>query len=229
MYLSTFVCLANSRKRPSGRCIAGKEQATGAWIRPVSARANKEISEEERRYENGARASVLDIVTVPLFSASPAGHQTENHTIDAGYYWTKQGRANWGTVLGLVDPYDPNFWLPVESTIHGLNDKIGILIAGRMNSSLKLIQPVGLQIKVYFEPGFNGAPSRKRVRAMFQYNNVKYSLIVSDPIVEEQYLAKTEGSYPIETAVICVSHTELWDNGYASRLVATVITPDRCN
>ncbi len=85
MYQYKIVCLANSRKPPSGRCIAGKlwdAGKAGVWLRPVSARASHEVSEAERRYPDGHLARLLDIVTVPLIQAKPFHFQHENHVLD---------------------------------------------------------------------------------------------------------------------------------------------------
>jgi len=93
----TIVCLANSRKY-SGRCIAGKEilaDGYGPWIRPVSVRQYGEISEEERRYENGVSAKLLDILRVPLIGAAPQLYQSENYLIDSEYYRVKKGAIAW--------------------------------------------------------------------------------------------------------------------------------------
>lgn len=150
MYQRTIICLANSRKPPSGRCIAGKELGgarAGQWLRPVSARPSREVSEEERRYETGEKAQLLDIVTVPLNSHSPLGHQTENHILAEDYYWTKVGTATWNQVSALIDPFDASFWIQAESTYHGRNDKVSELVAAGIGGSLKLIVPTNLKLQ----------------------------------------------------------------------------------
>lgn len=230
MYERTIICLANSRKPPSGRCIAGKElegPRAGQWVRPVSSRPTREVSEEERRYETGSKAKLLDIVSVPLGQHSPVGHQTENHVLEDDYYWTKEGTATWAQVRALIDPYDSSFWIPAEHTRYGLNDKVSELVATGIQSSLKLIVPKDLQIQVLSEEGFEGRPPRKRVRAHFDYHHQTYKLSVTDPEMEDIYLPKPVGYYPVQTAILCISLAEPW-NGYAFRLVASVITPEQC-
>lgn len=229
MYQRTIICLANSRKPPSGRCIAGKELGgahEGQWLRPVSARQSREVSEEERRYETSEKAQLLDIVTVPLNSHSPLGHQTENHILAEDYYWAKVGTATLDQVNAQIDSYDAHFWVQAESTYHGLNDKVSEQVAAGITSSLKLIATTNLQIRVLMEEGFEGRPSRKRVRAEFGYHNQTYRLSITDPEIEDHYLKQAEGAYPVGNATLCISLVEPW-NGYAFRVVASVITPDR--
>ena len=68
-------------------------------MRPVSTRPTHEISEEERRYEDGRDPQLLDIVFVPCESHQPLPHQRENHVIDPGYYWAPQGTWHGKTFL----------------------------------------------------------------------------------------------------------------------------------
>lgn len=231
MYEKTILCLAVSRKPPSGRCVAGKECAEariGEWIRPVSAREGKEVSEEERRYEDGSRAQLLDIITVPLERSEPVDHQRENHVLAEDYYWTKEGRASWAQVRGCLDAYDASFWMPAQSTFNGLNDKISEDDAGQVPSSLKLILVPQLEISVRHEAGYQGRPGRRRVRGSFQYQRSQYILSVTDPEIEEEYLRQGLGDYRISDAALCISLSEPI-YGYAFRLIASVITEERCD
>lgn len=231
MYEKTILCLANSRKRPSGRCIAGKiysnEITTADWIRPISARVSHEVSEEERRYESGTKARLLDIVSVPLQQASPNRYQVENHILDDHYYWVKKGIANWAQVKAAVDRYDAKFWINSLSTYHGLNDKISLGVADIIGSSLKLILVSDLIIGVNKECGYEGNSARRRVRAKFTHWNTRYRMSITDPEIEEKFLIQGDGEYSIGEAVLCISLTEVW-NGFVFRVVASVITPKRC-
>jgi hypothetical protein len=99
--IKTLVCLANSRKL-SGRCVAGiVDGGHEEWIRPVSARPNREVSEYERQYEDGSDPRVLDIVSVPLLQPQPYSYQSENWLLDPDYYWKKIGRVGWDKLLTL--------------------------------------------------------------------------------------------------------------------------------
>lgn len=230
MYLKTIICLANSRKPPSGRCIAGKEldgNKVGKWLRPVSARPGHEVSEEERRYENGVKAQLLDIVSVPLIQPTPFDHQIENHVLDENFYWKKTGTANWNQVVACVDAFDPAFWGNSQSTYHGQNDKVSEANVLRAGSSLKLIRVSDLELVVHIEDGYQGAPGRRRVRGRFTLNRVPYLMSITDPEIEEDYLGRHDGKYSIGEAALCVSLVEVW-NGFAFRVIASIITPQRC-
>lgn len=228
MYERTIICLAKSRKT-DGLCIAGKEldgERAGQWVRPVSSRSDGEVTEEECQYETGDSAQLLDIVTVQLNMHAPLRHQTENHVFAEDYFWVKDGSATQNQVSALIDPFDANFWVNANSTRYGINDKVPENVATGINSSLKLVTPTNLQMHVAMEAGYQGSPSRKRVRAQFEYHNQTYKLSVTDVEIENHYLTHAVGIYPIVNATLCISLVEPW-NGYAFRVVASVITPDR--
>lgn len=224
-YSKRIVCFANSRK-PGGRCIAGREYAAGAvggWVRPVSARTSAEISLDERRYENGQQPQVLDIITIPMLAHVPRGHQTENHLIDARYYWERTGVLDWDEVPQFVDA-PPSLWSNGDSTYNGLNDRVDQNVAVTLPNSLFLVEPHHLRIQVQMEGGVF-APSKRRVRAEFRYNGDNYNFIVTDPVAEQAFLAHGDGVYAQEHAYLCVSLTEPYDgDGRCHKLVAAVIT-----
>lgn len=218
-----IVCLANSRK-PNGRCVAGREWTGGRpghWIRPVSARPGQEVSEEERRYEDGSDPRVLDIIDVPLLEPRPQNHQKENWLLDPDSYWVKAGVISWNELTGFCDVSGP-LWINGDSTYAGLNDRIPFAQAAALESSLKLIHVDRLQIKV-FRPGAAFGNPKRRVQARFSFGGIDYCLWVTDPIVERQYLARPDGEHVMGEAYLTISLGEKHTDGYCYKLVATVI------
>ena len=210
-----MVCLANSRKW-SGRCIAGKIMTSKKWIRPISSRVSEEISEEERRYENGKMPRLLDIIRIPVISHQATMHQTENYIIDNEYYWEKIETLLDGLKTMLDTPTD--LWgTTTPNSYNGKHDRVPE--NNEYRNSLYLIKPTSLNIIVRKE--FN---AKRKVRAEFSYKNIIYNFTITDPIIERQYLAKADNTFnlPIENRYLCVS-LGLPFNSYCYKLVASII------
>ena len=127
-YTKTIVCLANSWKR-SGRCVAGREitpEGFGGWIRPVSARPDGELNDDEQRCTGGTDAALLDVVEIPLFRPQPDDYQRENHLIDPALRWTKRGVVTWSDLQAAVEDPDGPLWPNGHSSSHGLNDQVPV-------------------------------------------------------------------------------------------------------
>ncbi|WP_316235311.1 MULTISPECIES: dual OB domain-containing protein [unclassified Bradyrhizobium] len=226
-YTKTILCLANSR-RPGGKCVAGKEFEngnTGVWIRPVNTPNDNAISDADAQYKDGTSADLLDIVLVSMSDAVPSHHQTENHQIDAGFYWTKKGRATWEQIVSATDSVTGPLWSDGDSSFHGKNDKVAEAIANGLTNSLLLVEPSSLALVVAQESKWGGGFERK-VRAHFTLNSTEYNFVVTDPWIETEYFAKPDGSYPVNGSRLCVSLSKVI-NGSAIKLVAAVVTPDR--
>jgi hypothetical protein len=226
-YRKQILCLANSR-RPGGRCVAGKELAgdkIGHWVRPVNARNNDAITESDLQDKDGSSSDVLDIVSVPFIQAMPTGHQQENHNINPNFYWLRQGRATWDQIVAATDNVQGPLWVNGDHSYHGMNDKVSQQLASQLKSSLFLIEPKKLSLIVAEESQYGGG-SRRRVRAALKFDGVDYNFVVTDPWIETKYFAGKDGTYPISVCRVCVSLAEVVGDS-ATKLVASVITPDR--
>jgi hypothetical protein len=225
-YTKTIVCLANSRKPPAGRCVAGREVTKtgfGNWVRAVSARATHEVSLLERRCCDGRDPRVLDVLAIAMKNPQPHAYQQENHVIDASQRWVKQGIVAWSELQSAVeDPRGP-LWINGHSSHHGCNDRVPEACLAGLARSLYLVRPEGLALVVAPERGELGLP-RRRVRARFSLCDQAYRLVVTDPRIEFEYLAQDDGETPVDQALLCVSLSELY-HGNAYKLAATVITP----
>jgi hypothetical protein len=222
-YSKRIICLANSRK-PSGKCVAGKEivdAKAGPWIRPVSSRSTHEISLAEQRYPNGSYPQLLDIADVTFLAPSPSAHQTENHRIDSRVRWEQKGRLAFEDLPSLLDN-PPTLWKNGESTKAGLNDRVSTSSASKLTSSLVLIALEKLTLRVSTDGAFFGRP-RKRVRAEFCYKGIWYVLLATDPAIEAIYRAKPDGDYDLAECYLCVSLAEAHTDNYCYKVVAAII------
>lgn len=222
-HTKSFMCLANSRKL-SGRCVAGvvtDGSNIGSWVRPISARPTHEISEEERRYADGTTPKLLDVISVEFTASQPYGHQTENELIDPNYYWAKVGGATWDQAAALATN-PTTLWGNGDSSYSGENDRITANVAANQTNSLVLIRVPRVEIRVRAEGAAFGN-NKKRVRATFIHRDRRYSLILTDPIIEDEHLRKGEGHFTIEVeSLLCISLAEVYE-GYAYKLVAALI------
>jgi hypothetical protein len=226
--LKTIVCLANSRKH-NGRCIAGIEivdRRPEAWVRPVSSRAGAEVSEDERRYEDGSDPRVLDIVEIPLLDAVPDGYQVENWTLDPDRYWVKKGQVAWADLARLEDEVGPLWPHSAPSTYYGMNDRVTVEDADGFDYSLRLIRVDDLVLRV-FAPGSAFGNPKRRVQGGFTYLGVEYRVWVTDPATEREYLAKDDGEHGLGECYLTISLGERSDDGYCYKLIAAVIGQQR--
>ena len=228
-YFKKIVCFANSRKT-SGRCIAGKEwheSGAGEWVRPISGRPTHEVSEEERRYKNGGDPQPLDIIRVPCDRHDPVSHQHENHIIDSSYYWSKEGRLAWKDIHDWVD-HPTSLWGMGEGSYAGLNNRLAV--GHEDGISLYLVAVARIQLIV--GPKSPQYSSKRSVQCEFAYNNITYRLDVTDPVIERNYLAQTDGYYEIMQPVLCVSLGDPYQavgatQSYFYKLIAAVLYEER--
>jgi hypothetical protein len=229
MAIKRIVCLANSKKL-SGRCVAGREVGSGGgnWIRPVSARPSEEVSENERQYEDGSDPRVLDIIEIPLVRAAPHACQTENWLIDPERYWRRIRRIGWDELQNFVET-PTTLWVNGESTYRGENDELLQAVADAQTRSLYLIGVEQIELRVFAPSAAFGNPKR-RVQTSFTFRGAGYSLWVTDPVVERDYLARPDGRYRLGACCLTISLGEPFrkSDGQSCRykLVAAIIRRD---
>ena len=219
-----IVCLANSRK-VLGRCIAGKRTSDSTWCRPISDRQGHELSEFDRRYEDGRTAGVLDIIEIPCLEPRPHDHQSENVLIDDRYYWTWHGCAAWDEVCALVD-HDTDLWANGFSTVYNRNDRVPAALLPSFSGSLRLIELD--EVILHTGPKAAEYGNMKRVvRVHFEYRGDEYRMNLSDPLAERHFLARGDGDYSLKSVVACISLAEVHTDGYAYKVMASIIRPER--
>lgn len=187
----------------------------------MSARENSELSEEERRFQDGSDPRVLDIISIPLLELKPHAFQVENHLIDANYYWTLERRATLDQTRATVDRTGQPLWNNLSSSYNGTHDRVEVAAVSPADGSLRLIEIDDLTINVVMEGAeFNNG--KRKVRGRFTHAGVQHYLSITDPIIERHYLAGKDGAFPVGRAILCISLGEPYQ-GYVYKLIAAVI------
>ncbi|NEJ82471.1 hypothetical protein GR268_38675 [Rhizobium leguminosarum] len=206
----------------AGKIFEGPQK--GAWIRPVSERSTAELSELDRRFENGEHPSVGDIIRVPMKAASPHKYQTENHQIDDKFYWRRIAPSDPTKLAQWIDKKSGPLWENHSSSTSGLNDRVdegrAAASVAAFGGSLCLLQVNDLGIHVAVEgAAFNNA--KRKVRGDFSYDGHRYRMAITDPKIEAEYLAKGDGEYHIGKSLVCISLGDEY-KGHAYKLIASV-------
>ena len=219
--IEDVICLANSRKH-AGRCIAGKRVSNGSWIRPIGSGQGHEITEVDRRYQNGESAQVFDVIAIPCVEPRPMGFQTENVLIDTNFYWDLTRRATWDEVSKLAT--DTDLWVNGDGAYNCQNNRIPEAKIDKNQGSLRLIRAARVTLKGGPKaPEFNN--NKYIVRASFQFQSAIYTMDVTDPALERACMQRGPGEYQLGPSVICVSLSEL-HQGYTYKLVASILTKE---
>lgn len=223
-----MLCLANSRKPPSGRCVAGRlidQGEPGAWVRPVSARRGREVSELERRYEDGRDVEVLDLVRIPFAGDVPLPFQPENRLLKPHVPWSFVGRIGWEALPLWIDTEGPDLWFPGCHQTSGRNDRVPVERLHEVKRSLCLVRPAAVTLHLRTHANEDGT-RRRRVRAEFELGGAPFNLSVTDPWVEQRAMRFPDQRFHLPEAVLCLSLAEPFQ-GNAYAVVASLITPRR--
>lgn len=182
-----FICLANSRKK-GGRAVAGLRLYAEGWVRLVASGHNGALSPADCAYEDGTPVALLDVVSVPVISASPEVYHPEDYLIDETIWWTKEREA------GPVDFALLEVALRREGLLFGnAANKVPYTEVEQrpVVSSLTLIEPEDLMFRVVRRP----MGTNLQARAGFRFADVAYDLPITDVVWEERLKALGKGEY----------------------------------
>jgi hypothetical protein len=224
-YRRRIVCLANSRKY-QGRCIAGLEwgdAGLGDWVRPIGVAGKGELH-AERLYSDGTEPQPFEIVEIGLVRPVPSGCHQEDQLVDPQQRWIRRGTLYRWSLFSAIEDVKGCLWFDGGSTFHGENDKIPAEAAGKLKTSLKLIQPNRLTISVQLEKP-RLAKTKRAIRGSFSIAGFDYILSVTDSFMEEELRDAPEGTTrTLARPILCLSVSELFEKtNCCYKLIAGVL------
>ena len=186
----TIVCLANSYKH-GGRCIAGIDIDSGAWIRLHGNSPHGALCACEYALDDGSEPRLLDVIEVELHYAIPTdSHPEDWHIAPMGWHLDERP-ANAAHMQKITATASHS------ATIFGCHsDRIAVRDIKRipLRSSLVLICPDELRWCIREDRG------KRKYRALFKSHHVEYDFSFTDPRWIDKLKSLPDGIYPTLTS-----------------------------
>ena len=215
----TIVCLANSYKH-GGRCIAGIDVDSGAWIRLCGKSPDGALSPAEYMLADGSEPRLLDLIEVELHYALPSVAHPEDWQIAPVRWSLIQRPASPAHLQKLAAAADKS-----NTILRGYRDRMTTdeIQQKPMQASLTFISPSHIHWWI------RGADSKRKYRALFRRHHVTYDYAVTDPRWLERLNLMPAGIYPHSNFAdptaetwLTISLSEAF-RGWHYKLVAAVI------
>jgi|GEM_PF-1921542 len=227
-----FLCLAVSR-RDGGNCIAGIDLDTGKWVRPINSGRTEAFSDGELCVLDNVTGkrrflALLDVLQLRLEEFAGINAQPENWKIVPASYenpWRVMERHNEISHAKQLNSYVDG----ADRLLHSYEDSIreSDVKLHSLSHSLSLVCPNELCWKIT-----DGRyPGKLQVRAEFRFEQIPYSLVVTDPDWEAKVGKCGVGRYPhskisglySNNVFLTISLAAIPLHGYHYKLVAGVV------
>lgn len=187
-----ILCLAISRKY-NEKCIAGLRTNGDGWIRPVSSKNGGALSLSNYELDNLSVPQIFDIIGIEFEEHCPLINQPENWLIS---------KRKWNLISRPSPPESIERLLEgrlnQETYLFGnSSDRVDydFLCANPPRESLTLIRPQNLHWNIQVD----STTGKRKNRAVFIYNNVTYSLVITDTQWEEKLTHLSPGFHAANT------------------------------
>ncbi len=167
----TIVCLANSYKH-GGRCIAGIDIDSGAWIRLHGNSPDGALCACEYGLDDGTEPRLLDVIEVELHYAIPTDSHPEDWHIAPTPWHLVERPANPARLQKITSTTGQS-----TTIFRDHCDRIAEweLKRSPLNSSLMLVCPTKIHWWIREDRG------KRKSRVLFQRNDITYDFSVTDP------------------------------------------------
>jgi hypothetical protein len=229
----TILVLANSYKRGSGRCLAGREILEtaigirlGGWIRPVTYHSEGELLPTERQYPDGSEVSVGEIASVRLREKLLFPAQPENWGWEPDTNWNRSPLRLPQRLRVAAEEFPDSLWIQPNHPTDRVSRQY--LQQHPPAQSLYLVRPKHVSLR--FETTHHFGVEKNRKRCLFQYRGQQYDLSLTDPVILQRYQDRiprggkpaVEFKLPVEDDLLfCVSLTREFEGNHY-KIVATI-------